>query len=75
MSSTSKNAPLGVTGAKPGPADFPLGSVESRAAARAMADQREWQPTHPLPLGFEALASIENADELPKTESSRGKRS
>ena len=40
MNRTNKNAPVSVTEASPRPADFPLGSAESRAAARAMIEER-----------------------------------
>ena len=40
MNRTNKNASVSVTEASPRPADFPLGSAESRAAARAMIEER-----------------------------------
>ena len=40
---------------KPGPGDFPLGSMESRAAARAMINRKDSERPKPLPLGMELL--------------------
>ena len=40
MNRTNKNASVSVTEGSPRPADFPLGSAESRAAARAMIEER-----------------------------------
>src|SRR5690349_6968017 len=41
MSKMRKTAPLPATNSTPRPGDFPLGSVESRAAARMLAGKRE----------------------------------
>ena len=41
MNRTNKSASVSVTEAGPRPADFPLGSAESRAAARVVLEERQ----------------------------------